>query len=67
MDIDNLQAICIYIVWQLKDAYFLVECFLISEFLSKSTKTSTRMLYLDVIKASLDFFLEMEIRETDPT
>ena len=25
------------------------------------------MLYLDVIKASIDFFLEMEIREIDPT
>lgn len=45
----------------MKDANMLVECFLISEFLSKSIKVSTRMLFLDVLKASIDFFLEMEI------
>jgi len=40
----------------------LVECFLISEFVSQSTKLSTRALFLDVVKASIDFLLEMDIQ-----
>ncbi len=47
----------------------LVECFLISEFVSQGTKLSTRALFLDVVKASLDFLLEMDIKtsEESPT
>lgn len=59
IDIDNLQGLCIYMIGQMKDPGLLIECFLISEFLTKSTKVSTRMLFLNVIMASLDFFLEM--------
>ena len=40
----------------------LVECFIISEFVSQSTKLSTRALFLDVVKASIDFLLEMDIQ-----
>ena len=43
----------------MREASLLVDCFIISEFLGKSTKLSTKMLFLDVIKASIDIFLEM--------
>lgn len=62
IDIDNLQAISIYIISQIKNPLILVECFIISEFVSQSTKLSTRALFLDVVKASIDFLLEMDIQ-----
>jgi hypothetical protein len=46
----------------MKNPLMLVECFLISEFVSQSTKLSTRALFLDVVKASIDFLLEMDIQ-----
>ena len=61
IDIDNLQAIAIYIMLQMKNSYMIVECFLISAFVSEGTKLSTRTLFLDVVKASIDFLLEMDI------
>jgi hypothetical protein len=64
LDIDNLQALCILIVWWSRFSGLLVECFLIGEFVSKLTKDTTKMLYLDVLKASIDFFLEMEFHES---
>ena len=64
LDIDNLQALCILLVWWSRFSNLLVECFLIGEFVSKLTKMSTKMLYLDVLKASIDFFLEMEFHES---
>ena len=42
----------------------IVECFLISAFVSEGTKLSTRTLFLDVVKASIDFLLEMDIQST---
>ena len=42
----------------------IVECFLISAFVSEGTKLSTRTLFLDVVKASIDFLLEMDIQTT---
>lgn len=53
----------------MKNPLMLVECFLISEFVSQGTKLSTRALFLDVVKASLDFLLEMDIKtsEESPT
>ena len=62
IDIDNLQAISIYIISQIRNPLMLVECFIISEFVSQSTKLSTRALFLDVVKASIDFLLEMDIQ-----
>jgi hypothetical protein len=38
--------------------------FLVSEFISETTKKSTRTMYLDVLKASIDFLLEMTVDQT---
>ena len=62
IDIDNLQAITIFIIFQMKNPQMLVECFLISEFVSEGTKLSTRALFLNVVKASIDFLLEIDIQ-----
>ena len=64
LDIDNLQALCILIDWWSRYSSLLVECFLIGEFVSKLTKDTTKMLYLDVLKASIAFFLGMEFHES---
>jgi len=45
----------------MKNPRMLVECFMISEFVSEGTKLSTRALFLNVVKASLDFLLEIDI------
>lgn len=61
IDPDNLQAICIYIIGQMKQPTLLIECFIISEYLTKFTKDGTRSYYLNVVKASLDWYLEMKL------
>ena len=61
IDIDNLQGITIYLVWASQRPELIVDLFLISEFISETTKKSTRTMYLDVLKASIDFLLEMNI------
>ena len=61
MDIDNLQGITIYLVWALQRPSLIVDLFLISEFISDCTKKSVRTMYLDVLKASVDFLLDMDI------
>lgn len=65
VDIDNLQGLCIYFMQRMAEATFLVDCFLITEFLGTTTKLTTKMLFLDVVKASIDFFLEMQIKSND--
>ena len=37
-----------------------MECFLITEFITGLQKVKTRMLFLDVLKASIDFLIEMK-------
>jgi hypothetical protein len=49
IDIDNLQGITIFIVWAMQRPTLLVDCFLTSEFLSRSTKISTRTMFLKVL------------------
>ena len=43
----------------------IVDCFLTTEFLSRSTRMSTRTTYLKVLQASIDFLLEMQVAEQD--
>ena len=43
----------------------IVDLFLIEEFISASTKKSTRSMYLNVLKASIDFLLDMQINENE--
>jgi len=61
IDIDNLQGIAIYIVWALKQPSLLVDCLITSEFLSKGTKLSTRTLFLNVLKNSIEFLLDIQV------
>ena len=61
MDIDNLQGITIYLVWALQRPSLIIDLFLISEFISDCTKKSVRTMYLDVLKASVDFLLDMDV------
>lgn len=49
IDIDNLQGITIYIVWAMQKPTVIVDCFLTTEFLSRSTKVSTRSMFLKVL------------------
>ena len=63
IDIDNLKGITIYLVWAIQNPTILVDCFLTTEFLSRGTKLSTRTLFLDVLKASIDFLLDMTLSE----
>ena len=65
IDIDNLQGISIYLVWASQRPDMIVDLFLIEEFISASTKKSTRSMYLNVLKASIDFLLDMQINEND--
>lgn len=60
IDIDNLQGITIYIVWALQKPTIIVDCFLTSEFLSRTTRVSTRTLFLKVLQSSIDYLLDME-------
>jgi len=61
IDIDNLQGIAIYIVWALKQPSILIDCLITSEFLSKGTKLSTRTLFLNVLKNSIEFLLDIQV------
>ena len=61
IDIDNLQGITIYLVWAAQRPELIVDLFLVSEFISETTKKSTRIMYLDVLKASIDYLLEANL------
>ena len=63
IDIDNLQGITIYIVWALKNPSILIDCLLTTEFLSKATKLSTRTLFLQVLRSSIDYLLDIQVDE----
>ena len=61
IDIDNLQGITIYIVWAAKMPSILTDCLITSEFLSKGTKLSTRTLFLEMLRSSIDFLLDIQV------
>ena len=61
IDIDNLQGLTIYIVWALKNPSILTDCLITSEFLSKGTKLSTRTLFLEMLKNSIEFLLDFQV------
>ena len=63
IDIDNLQGITIYIVSALKQPSILVDCLITSEFLSKGTKVSTRDLFLEMLKNSVEYLLDIQVDE----
>lgn len=59
IDIDNLQGITIYIVWALKNPSILADCIITNEFLSKGMKLSTRTLFLEVLRNSIEYLLNI--------
>ena len=60
LDIDNLQGLCIYLIGQLQQPKLIVDCHIINDFTSEKTKLTTRMLFANILKASLDYYLSME-------
>lgn len=60
IDIDNLQGIVIYLVWCLREPKLITDCFLINEFASTIAMQSRRMGFVNYIKASIDFLLELD-------
>lgn len=68
IDIDNLQGICIYIVYAMKYAHIISEFFLINDFISKNVQLSSRSIFLNVIKGGIDYLLnniEKELNQID--
>ena len=65
IDMDNLQGITIYIVWALKDPTILADLQITQEFLTKSTKLSTRSLFLEVLKSSIEYLLDIQLEDAD--
>ena len=61
IDIDNLQGLTIYIVWAMKQPSILIDCLITSQFLSKATKMSTRCLFLNLLRNSITFLLDIEM------
>lgn len=45
----------------MKHPSILIDCLITTQFLSKSTKLSTRNLFLNLLKNSIDFLLDIEV------
>jgi len=58
MDIDNLQGVCIHIVYKMKYSGIIADYFLINDFVSKHVELSSRSIFLNVIKGSVDYLLD---------
>lgn len=59
MDIDNLQSLCIYIVYMMKYPYLIADYFLINDFVSKNVELSSRTIFLNVLKGGIDYLLDL--------
>ena len=57
IDIDNLQGICIYIVFAMRYPNVVTEYFLVRDFLSKNVELSSRSIFLNVLKGGIDYLL----------
>ena len=57
IDIDNLQGICIYIVFKMKYPHIISEFFLIRDFISRNVELSSRSIFLNVLKGGIDYLL----------
>ena len=57
VDMDNLQSLCIYIVYSMKYSYLLADYFMISDFVSKNVELSSRNIFLGVLKGGIDYLL----------
>ena len=58
---DNLQGITIYLVWALKEPSILTDLIITQEFITRSTKLSTRCLFLEVMKSSIEYLLDIPL------
>mmetsp|Transcript_9427 Transcript_9427/g.14437 ORF Transcript_9427/g.14437 Transcript_9427/m.14437 type:complete len:92 (+) Transcript_9427:2207-2482(+) len=58
MDIDNLQGVCVYIVYKMKYSGIVSDYFLINDFISKNVELSSRSIFLNVLKGGVDYLLE---------
>ena len=65
IDIDNLQGICIYLVFAMKYPYIISEFFIIQEFVSKHVSLSSRSIFLNVMKGGVDYLLNCIEREKE--
>ena len=57
VDMDNLQSLCIYIVYSMKYSYLIADYFMISDFVSKNVELSSRNIFLGVLKGGIDYLL----------
>jgi hypothetical protein len=58
VDIDDLQGICIFMVYQMHYPNIISDYFLVSDFVSKSVQLCSRAIYLNVLKSGVDFLLD---------
>ena len=65
MDIDNLQGLIVYLVYQMGYTGLVSDFFLISDFVSKSMQISSRSIFLNVLKGGLDFILKTIEEDSD--
>ena len=63
IDIDNLQGITIFLIWKLCQPIILIDCFLITEFASRSNFYSRRMGFVKYVQASLDYLLDLNLTD----
>ena len=47
-------------IGQLQQPQLIVDCHIINDFTTEKTKLTTRMLFANILKASLDYYLSME-------
>lgn len=57
VDMDNLQSLCIYIVYSMKYSYLIADYFMINDFVSKNVELSSRNIFLGVLKGGIDYLL----------
>jgi hypothetical protein len=57
VDMDNLQSLCIYILYSMKYSYLIADYFMINDFVSKNVELSSRNIFLGVLKGGIDYLL----------
>jgi hypothetical protein len=67
MDIDNLQGLIVYLIFQMKNPGIIADYFLISEFVSRNVQISSRSIFLNVLKGGVDYILKQIEMGNDPT
>jgi len=58
MDIDNLQGICVYMVYSMQYSNLISDFFLVNEFVSQKVQLTSRAMFFYVLKGGIDFLLD---------